>query len=158
MIHSFLALLGKGSRGRGGVAAVEFAIIAPVLIMLLGGAVDIGTAVDRSIRLENAARTAAQYVTRAPADSAGAQSAAMATLAGMTGASVTVGAMACRCPATGSAVGGAVVDCGTTCATGMVKSITVTATRPFAPIFPTSAIIPFNNLGATTSNVVVRLQ
>ena len=52
MIHSFLALLGKGSRGRGGVAAVEFAIIAPVLIMLLGGAVDIGTAVDRSIRLE----------------------------------------------------------------------------------------------------------
>lgn len=147
----------RGPLGSSGVAAVEFAIIAPVMIALLGGAVDIGIAVDRAIRLENAARTAAQHITRMPTATAAAETAGLATLAGAAGATVTVAPAVCQCPPNGAAIGGAVVACTSTCANGMAIYVTVTATQPFTPIFPTSAIIPFNNLGATSSDVVVRL-
>jgi Flp pilus assembly protein TadG len=130
--------------------------------MLVGAAVDLGTAIDRSIRLENAARTGAQYATRAPDDTAGAQAVALAALTAIPGwgsASVTVSAAACEClGANGAGAGSPSAGaCGTSCPNGQARYITVTATRPFVPIFPTSAIIPFNNLGASSSNVVARL-
>ena len=143
-------------RSRAGVAAVEFAIIAPVLITLVGAAVDLGTGVERAIRLENAARAGAQYATRTPSDTAGARAAALATLSDWSNVTVTAGPMACTCPTSGAS-GGPVVGCGTTCPTGMARYITVTASRPFTPIFPTSALIPFNNLGTSTASVVARI-
>src|SRR3954468_19227017 len=57
---------------RAGAALVEFALIAPVLISLLGGAVDLGGAIALSLRVENAAHTGAQYATRMPSDTTGA--------------------------------------------------------------------------------------
>lgn len=144
-------------RSRAGIAAVEFAIIAPVLITLVGAAVDLGTGIERAIRLENAARAGAQYATRTPSDTAGARAAALATLSDWSNVAVTAGPMVCTCPTSGAS-GGPVVACGTAiCATGMARYITVTASRPFTPIFPTSTLIPFNNLGTSTASVVARI-
>jgi Flp pilus assembly protein TadG len=143
---------------RAGAALVEFALIAPVLISLLGGAVDLGSAIALSVRVENAARTGAQYVTRMPTDTAGAQTVALNALSGVRGAAVVVGPMVCQCPPAGAATGGAVVACTSTCATGMAQYITVTATAPFTPIFPASTLLPFDTITGTTGNVVVRLN
>jgi Flp pilus assembly protein TadG len=157
MKHLFAALRRCGV-DRAGAAMVEFALIAPVLISLLGGATDLGSAIALSLRVENAARTGAQYVTRMPSNAAGAQTTALNTLSGVSGAAVTVGAMVCTCPPAGSATGGATVDCTSTCTTGMAQYVTVTATAPFTPIFPASSLLPFDTLTGATGSVVVRLH
>jgi Flp pilus assembly protein TadG len=154
----FPATLRHCGADRSGASMVEFALIAPLLISLLGGATDLGGAIALSLRVENAARTAAQYITRKPSDTAGARTVALNTLSGVSGASVVVGAMVCQCPPAGSATGGAVVNCTSTCATGMEQFFTVTATAPFSPIFPTSRLLPFDTITGTTGNVVVRLH
>jgi Flp pilus assembly protein TadG len=157
--HRFLATLRRCGTDRSGASLIEFALIAPLLISLLGGATDLGGAIALSLRVENAARTAAQYITRKPSDTAGAQTVALTTLSGISGASVVVGAMVCQCPPAGSATGGAVVSCtNNTCATGVAQYVTVTATAPFTPIFPTSHLLPFDTITGTTGNVVVRLN
>lgn len=159
LTHRFLDTLRRCGSDQSGASMVEFALIAPLLIALLGGATDLGGAIALSLRVENAARTAAQYISRKPADITGAQNVALTTLSGVSGAAVVVGSMVCQCPPTGSATGGAVVDCTTnTCATGLAQYISVTATAPFTPIFPTSSLLPFNNITGTTGNVVVRLH
>jgi Flp pilus assembly protein TadG len=156
--HRFLCALWRCSSDRSGAALVEFALIAPLLIALLGGAVDLGGAIALSLRVDNAARTAAQYITRKPSDPAGARTVALNTLSNVSGAAVGVGAMVCRCPPAGSAIGVAAVNCTDTCATGMTQYVTVTATAPFTPIFPTSRLLPFDTITGTTANVVVRLN
>lgn len=45
-----------------GVAAVEFALIAPALVFLLIGVVDYGMYMNATMKLENTARTAAAYL------------------------------------------------------------------------------------------------
>lgn len=49
-------------RENDGVAAVEFALIAPTLLLLLIGMYDFGNFLNKQMRLENAARAAAEYV------------------------------------------------------------------------------------------------
>lgn len=154
----FPATLRRCGADRSGAALVEFALIAPLMIALLGGATDLGGAISQSLRVENAARTGAQYITRMPSDPAGAQTAALNTLSGVSGAAVPLPVMVCQCPSAGSATGGAVVSCTSTCATGMEQYFTVTATAPFSPIFPTSSLLPFDTIHGTTGNVVVRLN
>jgi len=139
-------------RDRRGVAALEFALIAPVMIILLAGTANIGLAVDHAINLSNAARAGAQYVIAVPSDTAGARAAAQAVLPGAT---VTVGAMVCTCPVTGSSSGGPTVACNvTTCTTGLTRSVTVTVTR--APV--QIAGLAFNSTAASTRSVVARVQ
>jgi Flp pilus assembly pilin Flp len=45
-----------------GVAAIEFALIAPPLIMFMVGILDYGMYMNTQMQLENTARTAAQYI------------------------------------------------------------------------------------------------
>ena len=145
--------------GQSGAALVEFALIAPVLVTLLGGATDLGRVIALSLQVEDASRTAAQYVTRAPNDAAGAQTAALAALSGTSGPNVVVGAMVCKCPPAGAATGGAVVSCtNITCATGIIQYVTVTASATFTPIFPASNLLAFNTLTGVSDSVTVRLH
>jgi Flp pilus assembly protein TadG len=54
------------SRGRGhdvrGAAAVEFAIVLPLVLLLVCGIVDVGRMLDRQLTLTNAAREGARWV------------------------------------------------------------------------------------------------
>jgi len=45
-----------------GVAAVEFALIAPMLILLLIGMIDYGVYMNSTMKIENVARAAAEYL------------------------------------------------------------------------------------------------
>lgn len=144
-----LAVFARNSRS--GVAAVEFAIIAPVMTILLAGATNVGLAVDHSIHLANAARAGAQYATALSSDLAGARTAALAV---MPGATVATPVMTCICPPSGYATGTTTVDCTTTCATGMARYITVTVSM-------TPTQIPglaFFSSTAATRTVVARVQ
>ncbi len=148
-----MGLIGLLSRfDRRGVAALEFALIAPVMIVLLAAAANIGLAVDHAINLSNAARAGAQYVIALPSDTVGARTAALGVLPG---AVVTVGAMVCTCPAPGESTGGPTIACNTTtCLTGLTRTVTVTVTR--APVqIPGLA---FNSTAASTRSVVARVQ
>src|SRR5688572_7569932 len=49
-------------KSRDGVAAVEFAFIAPILIFLMLGLVDFGFYINASMQMESAARASAEYV------------------------------------------------------------------------------------------------
>lgn len=145
------------ARGSFGTAAAEFAIVAPVLLSLFGAAMDLGSAIERSIRLANAARAGAQYATAAPSDTTGASSLASSLITDLTGSSVTVVAT-CACPSSTTTSTGNAVPCNSTCGSGMAQYITVTVTAPFTPIFPFSSMLPFETIGSTTGRVVARIS
>lgn len=64
-----------------GAVLAEFAILAPVLVMLGFGAAEIGRAVQHHHTIEKSARDAARYLSRVPASCAGGVSAASITTA-----------------------------------------------------------------------------
>ena len=98
-------------RSRRATAALELGLIAPIVIVLLGGLVDIGIAIHRTLALETAARAGAQHAMSYPEDTAGITAATVAALGGTT-AAVSVTQPYCACP--GSS---ALVSCdGTPCA------------------------------------------
>ncbi|MGI3777001.1 MAG: TadE/TadG family type IV pilus assembly protein [Janthinobacterium lividum] len=87
-------------RARDGVAAVEFALIVPLLILLLGGAVSLGDALRVRIAVGNAARAGAAWAQLNGFDANGIAAAAQAATA-LTGVAVTatVSAASCTSPA-----------------------------------------------------------
>jgi len=124
-------LLSRLCRCREGVSAVEFGMIAPAMIVLLAGLVDLAGAMQQTIRLENAARAGAQYAMSFPGDTAGIIAATAAAVGG-TGATVAVVPAFCACPGGSTAT----VSCeGTPCGgapAGVYVGISIT--RPYAAI------------------------
>jgi Flp pilus assembly protein TadG len=51
----------KGIRGEDGTSLVEFALVAPVLLLLLVGILDLGRAVNAFVTVSNAAREGSHY-------------------------------------------------------------------------------------------------
>ena len=56
----------RAARSEGGVALVEFALVAPVLILVLVGILDIGRAVNAYVTISNGAREGAHYAALHP--------------------------------------------------------------------------------------------
>lgn len=81
---------------RDGVAAVEFALVAPLLILLLGGAVSFGDALRVRIAVGNAARAGASWAQLNGFDANGIAAAARAATA-LTDVGVTATASAASC-------------------------------------------------------------
>jgi Flp pilus assembly protein TadG len=164
LVHLILRRHGRA------VAAVEFALIAPLLIVMLGAAVDLGRGIERAIRLETIARTAAYSLTigslqlNGTSDYVDVQVSALETLtlslrnAMSPAATLTANASECYCPNndTNGTLPNSSVGCNTVCAEVMARFRTITASSTFTPIFPTSSIIPFNALGAQSRSVTVR--
>jgi Flp pilus assembly protein TadG len=156
-MHRFL-------RHRGGVAAVEFALIAPVLLILLGGAVDLGRAIDLGLRLEATARIGAQVILRTPDVAENTVTSAMASAFGSTPSSPSpaftapvASSCACLSGSTGAATVAACTDSTiTSCLSGVAKYRTVTARSSFAAILP-AALVPFANFSQLSRDVTVRL-
>ena len=112
-----------GSRG---LAAAEFALMAPALLLLLLGGYDVANLVQTSIRLERAARAGAQYAAADPSNMAAVQSQVIAAWPDLTTANVPLPSHACQCGTTA-------VACTQTCADGLVETVTVTAQRTLTP-------------------------
>jgi len=82
--------------GRAGVSAVEFGFVAPFLVLVLSGLVDLGHALQRTIVLENAARAGAHYAMSFPQDTAAIRSRTCDALGGVD-ATVVVDPPSCEC-------------------------------------------------------------
>ena len=138
-----------------GVSALEFAFVAPVIVLALLGAFDLGNAIQQSMRLESAARAGAQRAFAYPSDRAGIVTAVRNNLpADWTDVTVRVPARVCKCD------DGTTVDCSTGICAGSTASpityISVTVTRPFSFASPfIASLLP--SLTTLTGNVEIRL-
>jgi Flp pilus assembly protein TadG len=83
--------------GDRGTAAVEFALVAPVLLLLVFGIIDFGRMINARINITAAAREGARAAASAPSGSAAAAAQAAATR--VAGVPVTVDAPSPTCPA-----------------------------------------------------------
>lgn len=95
-----------------GSTAVEFAVLAPILIVLVAGLVDLGQSLYTSMLLRTAARAGAAYAMTNPADTEGARQVVFHS-AGMDSTALEVTANRyCECP------DGSSVSCSGTCTDG----------------------------------------
>ncbi len=136
-------------RSRSGSVAVSTGLLAPLLILVFAGVIDLGRATYDATSLAGAVRVGAQYAWRAPNDDAGIVQAvkAASTLADD---SVTVSTQHyCECP------NGSVSSCMAACGTGTLrKFVAVAATRPLSKIMPSSIVVP----SSLAAQAVVRVQ
>lgn len=116
-----------------GNVAVEFAFVAPLLILVIIGIVDFGMYINQKMQLENMARSAAEYVVKGGDENA-IQVEVLAS--GMAAEDIEeVDAQAentCECS------DGEEISCSATCSDGGYKRqfFTYSLTRTFTPAFP----------------------
>lgn len=144
----------RGGIGTAGTAAIEFAIIAPVLVLFLAGVVELGFGVHEAMQAQDAAEAGALYAGKYGWDAAG----IAAAVVNATGADDITADPApvlfCGCPSAG---GIATVDCAATCPGGgaVEQYVRVSASIPHTAIL----IGLFAPLPETlTGHVVVRVQ
>lgn len=124
--------LSRLSRCRRGLSAVEFGFVAPLLVLVLSGLVDLGHALQRTIVLENAARAGAHYAMSFPQETAEIAARTRAALAGLA-ATVTVEPPDCRCvDGTPALCDG--LACPGTPPTPSRVFVRVTVTTPYEPL------------------------
>lgn len=119
-------MLGKRFRSDKAGIAVEFAIVAPILLMLIVATVDIGLALSDYMKLTSAIRTSFDYaLVKKDDDLAGIENRVKANA----GSATVSAAATCTCD------GAAMASCSVTCAGTMSKFITVTASQQYTPLF-----------------------
>ena len=111
-----------------GTIAVEFALIAPVLVLMAMGVADYGRAMTMRSELDAAARAGLQVLIRNFNDLNGARTAAEGMAAGATVNATVV----CKCP------DGTTISCTVgTCPSGVrSRTATIAVTRPFTMLVP----------------------
>jgi Flp pilus assembly protein TadG len=142
-------------------SAVEFALVAPILIILAGAATDLGNAFQESIRLGSAVRAGAQFAAAHSENTGGIVAAVSSAVAGWGGVNVTVDPMQCQCLDPASGVGTGAISaavCSLTCPGGMARYVTVHAVRDYTPLFPASDYVTFNAITQVRADVTVRVQ
>ncbi len=136
----------------GGTAVVEFALAAPLLLLLLAGVLDFSMALRTATAVADAARAGAQYGSRnvaSASDAAGIRAAALAAAPGVSGMTATV-VKTCQCP------NGSAVSCTGTCTGGPVEVYVNVTTRATAVTVFQYAGVPFS--GAVASKAVMRAR
>lgn len=130
--------------GRGGIAAMEFAVVAPVLMLLIMLTFDVANRMENSIRLEGAALAGAEHAQANSSDMVAVQNRVIAALSGLAGVTVPLPAVACECAVTATA-------CTASCPDGLVRTVTVTAQRSLSPM-----LLP--QMALATGSAVARLR
>jgi Flp pilus assembly protein TadG len=131
---------------------VEFALAAPLLLLLTAGVLDFSMALRTATAVADAARAGAQYGSRSTSsasDTEGMQAAALAAapgISGMTASAVTT----CQC------AGGTAVSCTGSCSSGAVEVYVQVTTRATAVTVFRYAGVPFS--GAVTSRATMRAR
>lgn len=115
-----------------GNVAVEFALLAPLLVVMLTGLADFGRVTYDRMALETAARSAVQYARQNPNDTAGITAAALNAGGLDAAAAVEIPAPFCECP------NGTSIGCSTVCPGGepILRFLSVTVRHDFEPFFP----------------------
>lgn len=138
---------------RRGTATVEFALIAPLLLLLLAGVLDYTMLLRTAIAVADAARAGAQFGSLSAANAgnlAGMQAAAVNAAPDISGLTATA-AQTCQCS------DGSTVTCGSgTCAMGPVRTyVQVTVQATASRVFSYSQL-PFS--GAVSVKASMRAQ
>jgi Flp pilus assembly protein TadG len=152
--RSFHRLITDRDDGTRGVAAIEFAVVASVLVLLMICVVDIGMGFYRKMQLQNAAQVGAQYAMR---HGFSASSITTAVIAASTFPDISVSpapSQYCGCPSSTSI---ATADCSSTCADGSTPAtyVSVSAQGTYNTIL-TYPMIPKSF--AFTAQSTVRVQ
>lgn len=124
-LRTSLAALDALRRDRGGVAAVEFAIIGSVVTVILFGVFDLSSAALRRMELAQAVRAGGEYALHFPSDVTGIQNAITNSISSSWNASVTT-SVSCGCTVSSN------WQCNGTVPTGCASPyyVSVTATAP----------------------------
>ena len=128
-------VLARYSDDSRGVAAIEFAMIVPVLLFMLIAIVDMGMGVYADMQVQNAAQAGAQYAI-AHGYTASSISSAVTSATSFSGITVSSGPTKfCGCP---SSTGVTTATCSSTCANGTSAGtyVTVTASGTYTTLIP----------------------
>ena len=139
--------------GKRGTATVEFAVMLPLILLLLAGVLDYTLVMRTAISVADAARAGAQYGSSSAGNASntlGMQNAALNAAPDVHGLTATA-AKVCKCS------DGTTVNCaGGSCSSGPVRVYAqVTASTTATPIFSYS-LVPF--AGAVSTTVSMRAQ
>ncbi|MGH7045783.1 MAG: TadE/TadG family type IV pilus assembly protein [Stellaceae bacterium] len=154
------------------MAALEFAIYGMVLLMILAGTVDIGLLLFTNSQLDAAVSAGAEYaVNNTPlvaSNPSGLNTYISNIVSNTNGSSWATSAVnvnnsndetGCYCPSgtPGSWSWGSTVSCGSSCSGSGVggQFVTITATRPVSPLFPTFGFV---QSGTLSRSVLVETQ
>lgn len=143
-------------RDRRGVSAVEFAIVAPMMVILMLGAYDLGNAAQQQIALQEAVRAGGEYAQYFPTNPAGIQTAILNALPSGWVLTNPGGSPVVSCSCTGTN-GTETFDCSTPpsdCSTSSPMLVSITATMAYSAIDPVFAAA----LPNTTATYVVRFR
>jgi len=153
-LRSAIRQLLHGENSSGGASAIEFAIIAPVLIVAAVCTIDIGMGFYRNLQVQSAAHVGAQYAALHGYDAANIATAITnaTTYSGVSASPVP--AQFCGCATT---AGVSVVGCGTQCPDGIVAGsyVTASAQSTYTTIIPYPVI---QNSYALSAQATVRIQ
>ena len=123
--------LGIVLRDRRGNMALEFALLLPAILILLGGIIEFGSAMYASSALESAARAGAHYAFEKGLDKSGIEQAVKSASTYPPQKLTVSSSMFCECA-------GVTVSCSSDCAGGYApfKFVTVQVSAPNDPWFP----------------------
>ena len=151
--RSSLAVL---RRAEGGVATLEFALAATVLLGLLVPVVDLGQAFSQRVRVEQAVQAGALYASIHPWNSNSPSQIvnAVNSAANLPGLTVAAPTQTCGCP-TGTSV--TVATCQTTCSNGKTAGyyVSIAAQLPYTPTVPYTVL---GNSVTLQAQAFVRIQ
>jgi Flp pilus assembly protein TadG len=159
--QEFATGIGQGMRrllGRdnctAGVAAVEFALIAPLLALSIICTVDLGLGIYRKMQVQNAAQAGAEYAVTHGFTASGITTATMSATSYSSIQASPAPAQFCGCA---SATGVASATCGSTCTGGAAAGtyVTVSAQSTYTTLLP-YPMLPSSY--ALTAQSTVRIQ
>lgn len=117
-----------------GASLVELAVILPLFLLLLAGAVDFGRAYFLAVEIAGAARAGAEYGAQNPTDTAGITKAVQVDAPDVAGLSVGTPSYGCECSDGTSFSSSCAAK--PTCTYNVVYRVTVTVSATYTPIFP----------------------
>jgi Flp pilus assembly protein TadG len=139
--HTLRTQLRRLANDRSGGPALEFAIIAPILVVCLIFTFDLGNALQTRIRLGEAVRAGGLYATSYNDDMTLVATAVTNAVPDWTDVTVATPVLACYCWASSTGVF-TTVTCSTvtSCASGseMRRYVSISVSRPFSPILLTN--------------------
>jgi hypothetical protein len=132
-----------------GNMALEFALLLPAILILLGGIIEFGSAMYASSAMESAARAGAHYAFEKGLDKPGIEAAVKGASTYPPQKLTVASSMFCECA-------GAAVSCNSECTGGYVpfKFVTVQVTAPNDPWFPViEKLVPVTFSGSAVVQV-----
>lgn len=148
---TFFSRLRRLLNNRSGGPAMEFAVLAPVLLVCIVFLFDLANALQQRIRLTEAVRAGGLYALYKYTDTTAIATAVTSAVPDWTDLATPTVTLACFCRTINTETYTAMANCTDNCTTDVQRFVTIVATRPFTPILLT-------NITDSTATHVVRVE